>query len=214
MLASSPGDQRKSGLGHGIIRIERFRGQQFLLTVVEIARLAVDDAQFPVKVGFRPAVTARRDCFLQLPDRFRPVVSGLGFNTAVGQRVRTVQDAPLFLDSVVASHQLLGLSLICRPQCLRQAKQRLGKVRIDRDCIPPSRYCLRSLGLLLERLTKHIPGHGVPGLQFDGLFEKARCKLRLALLLVNEGEKIARLGHLRSQPAGGFEITLRLGGAA
>ena len=64
VLASSPRDRRKGGLGYGITRIERFRGLQFLLTAVEIAGLAVDDARFPVKFGFRRAVTTRSDCFL------------------------------------------------------------------------------------------------------------------------------------------------------
>ena len=52
--------------------------QQFLFAVVEVASLAVDQAQFLVKVGFRSAVAALRDGRLQLPDRFGPVVCGRG----------------------------------------------------------------------------------------------------------------------------------------
>ena len=63
-------------------------------------------------------------------------------------------------------------------------------------------------------MAQQIPGHHVAGLQLDGLFEQTGGKREFALLLVDEGEEIARLGHLWNQLAGGFELGLCFGRAA
>jgi hypothetical protein len=214
VLVSRLGDELQGALNLQIGRLEGFGGQQFLFTVVEVAGLAINQAQFLEKVGFHHAVTALCDGRLQLAGGFGPVMSGGGDDTVVGQRTGAIQDAPLFLYLNIASHELVRLGEIRRPQGVRQGKERLAEVGINRDGLPPGRNRFCGLGLLLKTLAQQIPGHHVAGLQLDGLFEQAGGKRELALLLIDKGEEIMWLGHPWNQLARGFELRLCFGGAA
>ena len=168
----------RARLDLGISGLERFGGQQFLFAVVEVASLAIDQAQFLVKVGFHRAVAALGDCVLQLSDRFGPVVSGRRDDTVICQRSRAVSRMRrCFLYGSVARHELARTRHDPSIAMRAPGKQRLAEVRIDRDCLPPRRDRFRGLGLLLKALTEQIPGHHVAGLQLNRLFEQAGRKL-------------------------------------
>ena len=81
-----------------IRRLEGFGGQQFLFAVVKIAGLAIDQAEFLVKIGFDRTIPALRDGRFQLAGGFGPVMSGGGDDAVICQGACIVQDAPLFLD--------------------------------------------------------------------------------------------------------------------
>ena len=107
MLVSRLGDELQGALDLRIRRLEGFGGQQFPFTVVEVAGLAINQAQFLEKVGFHHAVTALRDGRLQLAGGFGPVMSGGGDDTVVCQRTSVIQDAPLLLYLDIAGHELV-----------------------------------------------------------------------------------------------------------
>ena len=79
---------------------------------------------------------------------------------------------------------------------MRQGKERLAEVGIDRNRLPPGGDGFHGLGLLLEALPQQIPGHYITGLQFDRFVEQPGGKRELALLLVDQSEEIVWLGHL------------------
>src|SRR5579859_3892708 len=167
------GDELERALYLQIRRPDGLRGQQFLLRVVEVTSLAMNQAQLLEKVGLQRTVTALRDGCVQLAGSFGPVMSGGGDDTIVCQRTCAIQDVPLLLYVSVAGHELLRLSPVGRPQSMRQPKERLAEVRVNRNRLAPGRDRFAGLGLLLIALAQQIPRHHIARLQLDSLFEQS-----------------------------------------